>query len=250
MIRLVALLITLAAPIRAEQVIVFAAASLAGALDDVAAAWEAETGHDVVLSYGGSAAMAQQIRQGAPADLFISASPEWVDVLEAEGLILPETRVDLLGNRLVLIAHGADVAAWTEEQVIGIPDTLGADLRLSVGLTEAVPAGIYARAALENLGLWDDLKDRLIEADNVRAALRLVALGEAPLGIVYATDAIAERGVSVIATFPEDSHPPIVYPLAEIAENGAPNASVLRRYLNSAAARQIFESHGFEVLPR
>lgn len=246
MIRLVALMLCLAGPLRAEQVVVFAAASLAGPLDEVAAAWEAETGHEVVISYGGSAAMAQQIRQGAPADLFISANEDWMDVLEAEGLILPGSRADLLTNRLVLIRHGPTNMLLPVVEGLDLKALLDGG-KLAMGLTTSVPAGIYGRAALEHFGLWDDVAGQVAEVDSVRAALMLVALGEAPLGIVYETDARTEPRVSVIATFPEDSHPPIVYPLAEIAGNGSDNASFLRRYLVGADARRIFESHGFGV---
>lgn len=250
MIRFALLLCLLSAPVRAEQVVVFAAASLANALDAVAADFEAETGHDVVIAYGGSAIMAQQIRQGAPAHLYISANPEWMDVLEAEGLIEAESRVDLLSNRLVLIGAGAGFPPYDTLQAPDILALLGEDGRLAIGLPDAVPAGQYAKAALQHIGQWDALAVRLAPADNVRAALMLVALGEAPLGIVYATDARASDAVSVLWTFPEDSHPPIRYPLAEIAENPLDMASVWRRYLNGPVARARFEAEGFEVLPK
>lgn len=249
MIRFALLLCLLAAPVRAEQVVVFAAASLANALDAVAEDFEAETGHDVVIAYGGSAIMAQQIRQGAPAHLFISANPDWMDVLEREGLIREGSRSDLLSNRLVLIGAGAGLAPLDPRQAPDIMALLGGEGRLALGLPDAVPAGQYARAALQFYGQWGALSSRLAPADNVRAALMLVALGEAPLGIVYATDARASDAVSVLWTFPEGSHPPIRYPVAEIAENPLDIASVWRRYLNGPVARAHFEAEGFEVLP-
>ncbi|SMY06897.1 molybdate ABC transporter substrate-binding protein [Flavimaricola marinus] len=250
MIRIALLLCLLAAPLRAEQVVVFAAASLANALDAVAAEFEAETGHDVVISYGGSATMAQQIRQGAPAHLFVSANSEWMDVLEQEGLIREGSRADLLSNTLVLIGAGVGLAPIDPAQAPDIKELLGGDGRLSIGLPDAVPAGQYARAALQYYGQWEALAPHLAPVDNVRAALMLVALGEAPLGIVYATDAVASDAVTVLWTFPPESHPPIRYPVAELAENPLNIASVLRRYLNGPVAREIFEAEGFEVLPQ
>ena len=231
---------------RAEPVVVFAAASLKDALEDAAAGWEAGTGGEVALSFAGSAALARQIEAGAPADLFISANEAWMDALEAEGLIRPGTRRDLVGNRLVLVAHGE-----AEPREIG-PDLdlagmLG-DGRLAMALVDAVPAGVYGREALASLGLWNEVAPRVAQADNVRAALALVARGEAPYGVVYATDARAEPRVSVVGTFPEGSHAPVVYPAAVTAESDHPEAQALLDHLASPAGRAAFERRGFAVL--
>ncbi len=208
-----ALFLTLPAPALAEEVVVFAAASMKTALDAVAAEFEAATGHGVTISYGGSNALAQQILQGAPADIFVSAAVDWMDVVEEAGLVVPGTRADLLGNSLVLVAH--DPAAAQVEIGPGL-DLAGmlAGGRLSMAMVDAVPAGQYGRAALESLGLWAGVEGSLAQSENVRAALALVATGETPLGIVYASDAVAEAGVTVIGTFPADSHPPIRFPVA------------------------------------
>jgi molybdate transport system substrate-binding protein len=236
-----------AAPCRAAEVTVFAAASLKNALDEVAAGWQAATGNAVSISYAGSARLARQIEQGAPADLFISANTAWMDYLGDAGLIDEASRRDLLGNRLVLVAHGPAAVPVELAPGVDLASRLG-DGRLAMALVDAVPAGIYGKAALEHLGLWASVADRTAQTDNVRAALALVALGEAPLGIVYATDAVAEDGVTVVATFPEDSHPPIVYPVALTVEARQPAAVDLLAWLGSAAARGSFERQGFSVL--
>ncbi|MBB4064380.1 molybdate ABC transporter substrate-binding protein [Gellertiella hungarica] len=229
-----------------RPVTVFAAASLKDVLTDLAGAYERETGDRAVLSFAASSALARQVEAGAPADIFLSADRKWMTYLKDKGLIRDETVRDLLGNRLVLV--GAPGAAKAE---IGAGFDLAGALgegRLAVGLTASVPAGIYARQALERLNLWDDLKDRLAEAENVRAALTLVARGEAPLGIVYETDALAEKGVAQIGIFPEDSHEPIVYPaaLTKTAEGEKPAAFL--EWLSSGKARAAFEKAGFRVL--
>ena len=244
---LVASLALAALPLRAaaEEVSVFAAASLTGALDAVAAAWAAGTGHRAVISYGGSSALARQIQQGAPADIFISASAEWMEALEASGDVQPDTRREVLGNRLVLIAHG-DAAPVTLDESLDLAGMLG-EGRLAMALVDAVPAGVYGRAALTSLGLWDSVAPQVAQADNVRAALAFVAQGEAPLGIVYATDAAAEPAVSVIGTFPGTSHPPITYPAAITAEATSPVAAEFLDYLGSEPARALWEAAGFSV---
>lgn len=235
-----------AQPAAAAEVTVFAAASTKTALDEVAALWRAQTGNRAVIAYAGSSALARQIEQGAPADLFISANTAWMDALDATGLIVKDTRSDLLGNRLVLVAHGR---ADSVEIVPGMDLTamLG-DGWLAMALVEAVPAGIYGKAALETLGLWPSVENRVAQTDNVRAALALVATGEAPLGVVYATDAVAEPRVSVIGTFPESNHPPIVYPVAAVSERDTPLAATFLSFLRSDAARNVFEREGFVVL--
>lgn len=227
-----------------ERVVVFAAASLKTALDAVAAEFEAATGHDVVISYAGSNALAQQIIAGAPADLFLSAADNWMDAVEAAGLILPGTRRDMLGNRLVVVAHGADAPPL--DRIADLPARLG-DGKLAMALVDAVPAGQYGKAALTTLGLWDRLAPAVAQSDNVRAALTLVAAGEAPLGIVYASDAVATPDVTVVYTFAADSHPPIVYPVARLA--GADTAASRAFYaaLQADAADAHFAAQGFVI---
>jgi molybdate transport system substrate-binding protein len=236
-----------AAPVQADEVTIFAAASLKTALDEIAADWEAESGERVVLSYGGSPALAKQIMQGAPADVFLSAAPEWMDAVQEAGLIVPESRVDLLGNRMVLIAHGAGRAPVPLDELTDLAGMLAGG-RLSMAMASSVPAGKYGKEALISLGLWDSVKDSLAQSENVRMALQLVALGEAPLGIVYASDAIADAAtVSVIATFPEESHSQITYPAAVIAP-GSQAAEGFLAYLGAAEARTVFEAQGFTML--
>lgn len=230
----------------AGQVTVFAAASTKTALDRISAGFEAETGHEVTLSFAGSSALARQIERAAPADIFISAHPDWMDHLASAGLIDPASRLDLLGNRLVLVAHG-DAAPVTIGPSMDLAAMLG-EGRLAMALVEAVPAGIYGRAALERLGLWNEVAPRVAQADNVRAALALVALGEAPLGIVYATDAAAEHRVTAIGTFPEGSHPPIRYPAARVAGRDSAAADAFFAHLSGPEARAAFEAEGFAVL--
>ena len=233
--------------VHAETVTVFAAASLTNAMNEIETGFAAATGHDLTVSLAGSSALARQIQHGAPADVFISANPGWMDALEADGLIAQGTRRDLLGNALVLIAHDA------QHPVVGIgPDMdlaamLGDD-RLAMALVEAVPAGIYGKAALESLGQWEAVAPRVAQSNNVRGALALVALGEAPYGIVYATDAAAEDAVSVIGTFPGGTHPPILYPVAGIAGREGVAPSALLDYLQGAEARAAFERQGFAVM--
>ncbi|EPX86935.1 molybdate ABC transporter substrate-binding protein [Salipiger mucosus] len=232
---------------RAESLTVFAAASLKTAMDEIAADYRAATGDEVAVSFAGSSALARQIERGAPADVFLSANTAWMDRLEESGAIAPGTRIDLLSNRIVLIgadAEGAPVALDSPDALAG---RLG-DGRLAMALVDAVPAGIYGKAALESLGLWDRIAPQVAQADNVRAALALVASGAAPLGVVYATDAVAEPRVGVLATFPEDSHPPIVYPGAATASGDSAAARAFLDYLQGPQARAVFERQGFAPL--
>lgn len=246
--RALALIFALGVPLPAvgADITVFAAASLKNALDAVAADWHAATGNTAVIAYDGSAKLAKQIEQGAPADVFISAAVEWMDVLQAGGLIEAASRRDLLGNRLVLVAHGADAAPV--EIAAGLDlQALLAGGRLAMGQVDSVPAGQYGKAALESLGLWDGVAADVAQVDNVRAALALVALGEAPLGIVYASDAVAAGDtVSVIGTFPATSHPPIVYPAAVTAA-GRPEARDFVAFLTGPSARAAFAAQGFTL---
>lgn len=240
-----------ALPAAAEEITAFAAASLKDALDAVAAEWQAETGNTATVSYAGSSQLAAQIQEGAPADLFVSAAVNWMDALEADGLIKPETRVDLLGNTLVLVAHGSGAAPVEIGPGFDLAGLLAGG-KLSMALVDSVPAGQYGRAALESLGLWPSVEGSVAQSENVRAALALVAQGEAPFGIVYGSDAMADDGaddqVSVVGTFPEESHPPIVYPAAVVATSRRPEAEAFLDYLSSDAADAVFAGQGFTVL--
>jgi molybdate transport system substrate-binding protein len=231
----------------ADEVTVFAAASLTNALDRVAEAWTAETGHTAVMSYAGSSALANQIQEGAPADIFISASVDWMDAIAASGDLREGTRRDILGNTLVLIAHGRDVPPVNIDERLDLVGMLG-DERLAMALVDAVPAGIYGRAALTSLGLWDSVEPLVAQSDNVRAALAFVAQNEAPLGIVYATDAAVEDNVTIIGTFPAGSHDPITYPAGITAQSESPVAQEFLDYLTSDTARTIWQEFGFSVL--
>lgn len=237
----------LAAPAVADDVIVFAAASMANALAEIEIGFEAATGHNVIVSLAGSSALARQIQLGAPADIFISASADWMDVLEADGLLEPATRFDLLRNTLVLIASDTQAALVQIGPGMDLAGLLG-DGRLAMALVDAVPAGIYGKAALENLGVWDAVAPLVAQADNVRAALAFVATGEAPYGIVYATDARASDSVTVVGRFPAQSHPPIVYPVADLANRDTPAEAEFITYLMGAEAQAAFARQGFEIV--
>jgi molybdate transport system substrate-binding protein len=213
----------------------------------VAADFEAATGHEVTVSYGGSNALARQIIAGAPADIFISAAVNWMDEVERAGLVAPGTRVDLFGNSLVLVAHGKDAAPVGIGPGLDLAALLG-DGRLSMAMVDAVPAGQYGRAALETLGLWPAVEASVAQSENVRAALTLVATGEAPYGIVYATDAAASDNVTVVGTFPADSHPPIVYPGALLTGAADPADRAFLRALSSDAGDARFRDQGFVIL--
>ena len=236
-----------AAPASAAENLVFAAASLREALDEAARAYDGRTGDSTKISYAASSALARQIENDAPADLFISADEDWMDYLQKRNLIQPATRRNLLGNRLVLIAPaGADLRLDIRP---------GFDLagvlrggRLAMADPDSVPAGKYGKAALEKLGVWTSVANAVAPAENVRAALLYVARREAPLGIVYATDAAADPGVKIVGVFPEDTHKPIVYPIAVTARSRNPGAPRLLEFLHSPPAKPIFEKHGFTFL--
>lgn len=241
-------LCALALPARAQDpVTVFAAASLKTALDDIGAEWSEETGNAATISYAGSSALARQIEEGAPADLFISADLDWMAYLAERDLIDRASERRLLGNRIVLVAPADSAVELAIAPGFDIASALG-DGRLAMANVDAVPAGRYGKAALESLGVWDDVADKVAQTENVRAALQFVALGEAPLGIVYQTDATAEPGVRVVGTFPEDSHDPIVYPAALTAASDDPNAAAFLDYLQGDEARAIFGEQGFTLL--
>ena len=225
----------------------FAAASLKDALNAVNAAWLKDTGKEAVPSYAASSALAKQIEQGAPADIFISADEDWMNYLADKKLIEPDTRFDLLGNTLVLIAPKDSKILTKIAQGFQLAELLG-DGYLAMGNTDSVPAGKYGKAALTKLGVWDAVKGKVAQADNVRAALKLVSTGEAPLGIVYGTDAKSDPNVKVIDIFPEGTHPPIIYPAAIVASSTNADAPALLAYLKSAAAQSIFKDQGFKIL--
>ena len=228
----------------ADDVTVFAASSLTDVMQKIEPQFEAETGHDLRLSLAGSSKLARQIQMGAPADVFISANTDWMDRLEADGLIAPGTRRDILGNTLVLIAHDPDARPITIDANLDLPALLG-EGRLAMALVDAVPAGIYGKAALKHFDLWDGLAPQVAQASNVRAALAFVASGATPLGIVYETDAKAEDGVTIIARFPAGSYPPILYPAAAMANSESTAASDVLTFLDSQAAQSVFEQAGF-----
>lgn len=232
---------------QSRDVVVFAAASLKNALDDVAQRWQHDTGNKAVASYAASNTLIKQIEQGAPADVFMSADLDWMDYGEKHQLIRPETRVNLLGNRIVLIAPGDSTASVTLARGVDLAAALKGG-RLAMGNVDAVPAGKYGKAALESLGAWDGVKDRTAQAESVRAALLLVSRGETPLGIVYQTDAAADPGVRIVGAFPAGSHPPIVYPVAVTTDSRNPGAAEFLAYLRSPPARPAFERQGFTVL--
>jgi molybdate transport system substrate-binding protein len=231
-----------------QPVTAFAAASLQDALTVIAKTFNDQTGLAVRFSFASSAVLARQIDQGAPADIFASADVEWMDWAQGRNLIKPQTRVDLLGNRLVVIAPADSKVSSIALERNALLSTIGQS-RLATGEVTSVPAGIYAKAALQKLGLWNDIQPRLAEADNVRAALAFVARGEAALGIVYATDAKAEPRVKVVATFPEDTHTPIVYPFALTTVAKGEEPARFLSFLQTDAARTVFTSQGFILLP-
>jgi molybdate transport system substrate-binding protein len=232
-----------------RTILVFAAASMKNALDDVSAAFAKATGIKVTASYAASSALMKQIEGGAPADIFVSADPDWMDYGSSRQLINKGTRIDLLGNKLVLIAsRDSPIGKVTIGPGLDLASLAG-DGRIATGDVRAVPVGLYAKAALEKLGAWAGAEKKLAMTENVRVALTLVARGEAPLGVVYATDAKVEPNVKVIGTFPETSHPPIVYPAAAV-QGAKPEAARYLDFLRSAAAKAVFESYGFDFLAR
>lgn len=234
MILAATLICVASAPALARDLTVFAAASLRGALDEVAALSDTP----VAISYGGSGAMARQVAQGAPADVVVLANPQWMVWLQDQGVVAADLPVTLLTNTLVLI--GNDGPALPDPDADALLARLG-DRRLAIGQRQAVPAGIYARAWLEHIGAWDRLVPHLAEVENVRAALALVARGDAPLGVVYGSDALADPKVTVLWQIPDDQHPPITYPAAALSPEGAQFMQILR----SPQAAEIFKKHGF-----
>jgi molybdate transport system substrate-binding protein len=239
-------LFAFAAPAGAkDRITVFAAASMKNALDHANEAF----GRDVSVSYAASSTLAKQIEAGAPADIFISADLDWMAYLSQRKLVKEETRTDWLSNRIVLVAAKG----------LAKPVEIGPDLdlasllaggRLAIGEPISVPAGKYAKAALEKLGLWSGVENNVASAESVRAALALVSRGEAPYGIVYQTDAAADPNVAVVATFPAESHPPIIYPIAILSESNSPDAATYLDYLTSEKAAPFFEREGFTMVKK
>lgn len=232
---------------QSKDVVILAAASLKNALDDASAAWSKQTGKATKISYAASSVLAKQIEAGIPADLFISADIPWVDYVAERKLIKPASRFDFLGNEIVLIAGKDSKTDLKIAKDFPLRAALG-DGRLAMANIDAVPAGKYGKASLESLGVWASVADRVAQAENVRMALTLVSRGEAPLGIVYRTDAAADPNVRIVGAFPAGSHPPIIYPAALLSTSTNPDAQAFVAYLKSAAAKPFFEKQGFTVL--
>lgn len=230
----------------AKKVTVFAAASTTNALTDIAKLFTEKGMGDFTPSFASSSTLAKQIVQGAPADIFLSANPKWMDYLEKEGMIEPGTRADLLGNRIVLIAPAASDITVEIKAGLDLASILG-DEKLAMGDPDHVPAGIYGKQAMESLGMWEAVSPKVARAKDVRAALALVERGEAPLGVVYATDAAISDKVRVVAAFPGSAHPPITYPVALVKEKATPTAKAFLEFLRSPEAKVIFEKYGFSL---
>src|SRR3984893_3548348 len=225
----------------------FGAASPKNALDDANAQYQRDAGHKIVVSYGASSALAKQIENGAPADIFISADLDWMDYVAEHKLIKPDTRFNLLGNKLVLIAPADSTVNLTIGPNFPLAQALGNN-RLAMADPAAVPAGKYGKAALEALGVWSSVAAKIAPAQDVRATLLLVSRGEAPLGIVYQTDAAADKGVKIVGAFPAETHPPIIYPIAVTSGSTNAGAAAYIGFLKSPSAKPAFEKQGFVVL--
>jgi molybdate transport system substrate-binding protein len=237
-------------PARAQtrDILVFGAASLKNALDDADALYQRDKGSKVVVSYAASSALAKQIENGAPADVFISADLDWMDYLAQRKLIKPDTRSNFLGNKLVLITAADSKLTLKIEPNFQLAQALG-NGRLAMADPASVPAGRYGKAALEALGVWPSVADKIAPAQDVRATLAFVSRGEAPLGIVYQTDAAADKGVKIVDGFPTSMHPPIIYPIAVTSTSTNPGTAAYISFLKSPAAKPAFEKQGFVLLP-
>jgi molybdate transport system substrate-binding protein len=238
---------TFASTASAADVRVFAAASLRESLDEQVVQFASSTGNKVTVVYGASSALAKQIEAGAPADVFISADLGWLDYVDQRQLLARGTRVDLLHNALVLVAPKSSGVMLAIAPGFALAAALGGG-KLAMANPDSVPAGKYGRAALQTLGVWTDVERQVARAENVRGALVLVARGEAPLGIVYRTDALAEPGVRVVASFPASTHPPIIYPAAVTAASTTPAAKMLLDALRSPSAAAVWQKHGFGLV--
>ncbi len=241
---LLGLLLLPSLPARAQNLTVLAAASLRESLDEVVTQFQRSSNVKVVLAYAASSALAKQIENGAPADVFISADLDWMNYLEQRKLLRAGTRSNLLRNRLVLVAPAGSRVAVEIKPGFALDKLLG-DGKLSMADPDSVPAGKYGKAALEKLGVWSGVERKVVRGDSVRTALNFVARDEAPLGIVYETDAFAEKRVVVVARFPADTHPAIIYPVTALAAAKHPATPAFLGYLKSREARALFEKYGF-----
>jgi molybdate transport system substrate-binding protein len=232
---------------RAADVSVFAAASLKNAIDEIGAVWKTKSGHAITATYAASNALAKQIEAAAPADVFISADEAWMDELAGKNLIKPESRKDIVGNTLVIVAAKDAKLAVDLAAKPNLAETLGKD-KLAMADVKSTPAGKYGKAALESLKLWDAVSPQVAQQENVRAALALVATGEAKLGIVYSSDAAVEPKVEIAATFPDESHVPILFPAAVVAATANADAQGFVDFLASDEAKAIFKKDGFKIL--
>jgi molybdate transport system substrate-binding protein len=230
-----------------STVLVFGAASLTNVLDDLSKAFTGQTKIPVKSSLAASSVLAKQIEAGAPADVFFSADLEWMDYLEHRKLLKPGSRHDVVGSQLVLIAPADSTVAVSLKNGVDLRAALGPKGKLATGDPDSVPVGKYAQAALEKLGVWDSVSAQIVRAENVRTALAFVSRGEAPLGIVYKTDALAEKKVKIVAVFPADTHPPIRYPIALTTHGGA-GAQQFVDFVLSRPAAEIFRKYGFAPL--
>jgi len=244
--RLAVLALCLVLPAHAQDALVFAAASLKEALDETTASFALGRAGRVEVSYAASSVLARQITRGAPADIFISADTDWADHVEKNGAAVPGTRRNIASNELVLVAPARSTVKLRLAAGVDLAPALG-NGRLALADPDTVPAGKYGKASLKALNAWTGVEKRIASAENVRAALALVARGEAPLGIVYRTDALAEKGVRIVDTFPPSTHPPIVYPMVVLKRSSTPVATAFAGYLTTPDARAIFERHGFRV---
>ena len=240
------------APFRAsaDDLLVFAAASLKPALDEIIATPDAKAIGEIKASYAASSQLAKQIEAGAPAALFISADQDWMNEVASKQKIVAATRVELLGNALVLVAPKDSKISLKIAPKFDLVGALGEDGHLALGEPNSVPAGKYAKASLTSLGVWDAVQPRVVSADNVRAALNFVARGEAPLGAVYRSDAVSEPAVRVVGTFPAASHAPIVYPAAVLSDHDTPAAHKLLDLLHAPSTQAIFRRYGFDAPPQ
>ncbi len=243
-------IVPLSSRARADELLVFAAASLKPAIDEIVATPQAMAIGEIKASYAASSQLEHQIEAGAPASLFISADEDWMNAADSNNRIVRDTRVDLLGNALVLVAPKDNSIELTIADRFDLLGALGKDGHIALGEPNSVPAGKYAKSSLTALGVWESIQPRVVSADNVRAALNFVARGEAPLGIVYRSDAVSEPAVRVVDTFPTASHAPIIYPAAIVADHDTPGARALLALLRAPAAQGIFRRYGFDAPPQ
>lgn len=240
--------LVLAAPVRAQDLTVFAAASLQNAMDQIAALYQQKTGKTVKFSFASSGALARQIEQGAPAGIFASADEQWMDHLAKANLIVADTRKSLLGNRLVLITPAASTAKVDLKPGFDLAGLLGADGRWATGDPASVPVGRYAQEAFTSLGVWDFAQKRLVKAENVRVAMAFVERAEVPAGVVYETDAAVSSKVRIAGVFPENTHKPVTYPFAVIGKHDSPAAREFLAFMGSSDAAAIWKKYGFTKL--